>query len=131
MSLILDSSIVIDLERKYQPTIEKLMTLRKQYPSSARITFVTAFEINLGLLKKSIKNRNKGIEFLNKFPVLQTTIKTPLALAELKTKYEEKGVRLPLADLLIATLVKENQGILVTNDQDFNSIEEIKKIIIK
>ncbi len=54
---------------------------------------------------------------------MQTTKNTADRLVELKQKYE-----LPLADLLIAAQVIENNGILITKDNDFDKIKEIEKI---
>ncbi|MEK6915934.1 MAG: PIN domain-containing protein [Nanoarchaeota archaeon] len=60
---------------------------------------------------------------MERFNVLQTTKNTADRLVELKQKYE-----LPLADLLIAAQVIENNGILITKDNDFDKIKEIEKI---
>ena len=54
---------------------------------------------------------------------MQKTKNTADRLVELKQKYE-----LPLADLLIAAQVIENNGILITKDNDFDKIKEIEKI---
>ena len=51
-------------------------------------------------------------------------------MADLKYKYEKKGIVVPLADLIIASIAIENNAVLVTSDKDFEKIEELKKIII-
>ena len=125
MSLIFDTSILIDIDRGDKKTIAKIEELRKMYPAPATIGFISYFEFLLGLKNKSIKNKEKSKEFIEKFNVLQTTKNTADKLVELKQKYE-----LPLADLLIASQVLENNGILITKDNDFKAINEIEKIII-
>ncbi len=95
------------------------------YPIPATIGFIAYFEFLLGLKDKSVKNKEKSKEFIERFNVLQTTRNTADKLVELKQKYE-----LPLADLFIASQVMENNGVLVTKDKDFEQIKEINKIIL-
>ena len=56
--------------------------------------------------------------------------KTGETLSGLKRKYEKLGNIIPLADLMIASQVIENNLILVTLDKDFERIEEMNKIIL-
>ena len=130
MTLVLDTSILIDIERKEKKTIEKLRMLAATNPAPAKITFMTQCEFLLGIKEKSPKNKDFAIVFLNKFTVLQTTKTTANILSELKYSYDKKGVRLSLADSIIASLVIENNSTLVTKDKDFEKIEELKKIIL-
>lgn|SRR3989338_3499608 len=129
MSIVLDTSILIDLERKAPLTITKLETITTLYPSPAKITVISAFEFQLGIQRKTPKNKDKALSFLNNFVTLHTSDKTAAILANLKFKYDSQGVVVPLADILIAALVIENNMILVTRDKDFEKIEELKKII--
>jgi predicted nucleic acid-binding protein len=131
MTLILDTSILIDLEKGEKVTIEKLKNLAQLYPIPAEITFVTEFEFILGIKKRNPKNKEKALAFLNNFSVFHTTSKTASILANLKEKYDRKGLPLPLADLLISALAIENTRILVTKDKDFENIEELKKIVLR
>ena len=130
MTLVLDTSILIDIERREKRTIAALESLARIHPSPAKITFMNHFEFLLGIKEKSLKNKDVAREFLNKLSVMQTTKITGEILSELKQKYDQKGVRLSLADLIIASLVIENNHILVTKDKDFEKIDELKKIIL-
>ncbi|MBI3032711.1 type II toxin-antitoxin system VapC family toxin [Candidatus Woesearchaeota archaeon] len=130
MTLILDTSILIDLERKRKSTLERLSELCKNYPDTPKIAFITLFEILLGSKEKNKTNQQKCLEFVKQFTVLQTSTKTAPILAELKYKYDQKGIPLSLSDSLIAALAIENGLILVTKDKDFNNITEIRKIIL-
>ena len=125
MNLIFDTSILIDIERKNKETISKIEELKDMYPTQAKIGFISYFEFLLGLKDKSINNKEKSKEFIEKFNVLQTTKNTADNLVILKQKYE-----LPLADLLIASQTLENNGILITKDKDFEQIKEMNKIIL-
>lgn len=126
MSLILDTSIVIEIERGNREVIKRLEELRKLYPAPPKISFMTYFEFLYGLRKKSVKNREKSRAFLELFEVIQTTNTTAEFLVLLREKYG-----LSLTDLFIASQVMETNGVLVSKDGDFDKIEEIEKIVLE
>lgn len=123
--LIFDTSILIEIERNNLKIINKIDKLKNAYLTQTSISFISYYEFTLGLNNKNIKNREKSIEFIEKFNVLDITKNTTDFLIKLKKSYE-----LPLADLLIAAQTFENNAILITNDNDFKEINEIKKIIL-
>lgn len=129
MSLVFDTSILIDIERSDYNTINKIKLLAKEYPSPASITFITYYEFLRGLKIGKPKNYDKLIKFIDKFSMLRITKKTADILSEIKIKYDNKEITLSLADLLIASQIIENKLILVTKDKDFEKIEELNKII--
>ncbi|MFA4887609.1 MAG: type II toxin-antitoxin system VapC family toxin [Candidatus Nanoarchaeia archaeon] len=131
MTLVLDTSILIDLERAKEETIVQLKKIAEEYPAPARITFMSEFEFLFGINLEDVKKKDKAREFVNKFSTVQTTKRTASLLAELRRKYERKGVSFSLADLIIASLVIENNFILLTKDNDFSKIEELNKIILE
>lgn len=129
MILALDSSILIDLENGNKETIQKLRKLAEKHQNPACISFMSYFELYYGILNKIEKNKEKAYALLQKFPVLHTTEKTAKILAEMKREYEKKGVHFSLADLFIASQIKEHGLLLVTKDRHFEAIEDIQKII--
>ena len=129
MILALDSSILIELQNGNKDVIKKIQELKEVHQSISYIPFIVYFEVYGGILKKLERNQQEAYKFLQLFPLLQPTKKTAEILAELKKKYDELGEALPLADLMIASQVKEHNLLLVTKDTDFNKIQEIKKII--
>ncbi len=130
MTLVLDTSIVIELERGNQETIKEIKKVLKEYASPPSITFITYFEFLQGIIKRSPKNKEEAIVFLQRFAYINVTKKTAEILAELKIKYENKGITLPLADFLIIAQVREGNHLLITKDTHFKGIEEINKIIL-
>src|SRR3989338_4018965 len=130
MTLLLDTSILIDLERRWEPTLMKLRELSQLHPLPATITFRNWFEFELGIKERAVRNQEQALQFLSSFSVLNTTVKTAPILAELKHNYDRKGISLSLADLLIASLALENNVTVVSKDRDFEHIEEIKKVIL-
>ncbi len=123
--LILDTSIVIEIERGNKEIIKKLNGLKVMHPSPPKISFITYFEFIHGLRKKSLKNKEASMNFIKFFEIVQTTKETAEFLSDLKGKYE-----LSLTDLFIASHVIEGRGILVTRDKDFERITEINKIFL-
>jgi predicted nucleic acid-binding protein len=123
--LIFDTSVVIEIERKNQRIISKIEELKKQEPSNPKISFMTYFELLYGISRKLKYNKEKAERFIELFEIIHTTDITVKKLVELKKKYV-----LPIPDLFIAAQVFENNGLLVTKDKDFESIGEIKKIIL-
>jgi predicted nucleic acid-binding protein len=130
MSLVFDTSILIALERKEEQIIAKLEKLSETYMLTPYTTFLNLFEFLFGIKSKPPKNAKEAVAFVRRFDILNTTDKTPDLLADLKFKYDRKGMVLPFADLIIAALVIENEMVLVTKDRDFGKIEELNKEIV-
>jgi predicted nucleic acid-binding protein len=131
MTLLFDTSILIDLENNKPQIREKIRALAQLHPAPGVITFINEFEFLVGLKRKTPKNRIKSELFLRKFLIIQSSRDTGRILANLKDKYQKLGKLPALADLIIASIAIENNKILVTIDQDFKHIEELQKIIIE
>jgi predicted nucleic acid-binding protein len=129
MSLVFDTSILIELERKNPEIIKKISFLARDYPNYPQLSFMSYYEFIRGLKINKDKNYKKKLDFINKFSILKTSKKTAEILADLRIKYDKKGISLSLTDLFISAQVIENQLILVTKDKDFEKIDELKKII--
>lgn len=130
MTLLLDTSVLIEIQRKNKEVTKRLEELTSVHFQPASISFINYFEFYIGLSDKKIKNRQIMIEFVNRFNCLKASSLTAQILAELKSKYEKKGVIIGLADLIVASHAKENNMLLVTKDKTFEKIEEINKIIV-
>ena len=70
------------------------------------------------------------IDFINKFNCLKPSGITAQILAELRNKYEKKGIAIGLADLIVASTAKEHNMAVVTQDKIFEKIDEINKIVL-
>ena len=130
MTLLLDTSILIGIQKKDKEIIKKLGEIIKIHFQPSSISFINYFEFYCGLMEKNVKNKQIMIDFINKFNCLKASVMTAQILAELKHKYEKKGIVIGLADLIIASHAKENNMVLVTMDKTFEKIEEINKIIL-
>jgi len=130
MNLLLDASVLIAIQKRENKTISKLDELKKIYPQIACVSFINYFEFYYGLVENSTKNRENLIQFLNQFVFLKGSIETAQILAQLKKKYDKKGVVIGLADLITASHAKEHNLILITKDKVFEKIDDINKILI-
>lgn len=130
MTLVFDTSVIIDVENSESETIERLKELSKIHSAPGTVTFMNYLEFINGLHIKSIKNKEKSMIFIEMFHFLSPTKKTAVILSDLKRKYDNLGKSFSLSDLLIASQVIENNMVLVTRDKSFQEIEEMKKIIL-
>lgn len=130
MSLVFDTSVLIALQRKDEQVIAKLEELSKTYALTPYTTILNIFEFVLGIKLKPPRNAKESVAFVKRFDILNTTERTSELMADLKFKYDRKGLLLPIADLIITSLVIENDMVLVTRDRDFEKIEELHKEII-
>ena len=130
MTLLLDTSILIDIEKEKQSTIKQIDDLRKIHPHIPVISFITYFEMLEGILKRKEKHEGKELSFLNKFYCARSSKKTSEIAANLRVKYSSKGIQLPLADIFIAATAREHNLLLITKDAHFKDIEDINKIIL-
>ena len=130
MTLLVDTSILIAIQRDDERVIKKIEELKKAHFQPASISFINYFEFYYGLAGKNIKNRQIMIDFINKFNCLKSSSITAQILAELRNKYEKKGIVIGLADLIVASNAKEHNMTVVTQDKIFEKIEDINKIIL-
>ncbi len=122
MILILDTSVLIDIDNHQPKIAEKIATLRSQYPSlPIKISFMTYFEFYHGLRKKAPSALPRSLAFIELFKTLITTKETARLLSQLKHRHPTAT----LTDLFIAAQTLEHEGILITTDKDFQLIKEI------
>lgn len=127
--LVFDTSVIIALEREDRNIVGRLLELSKKHPGIPQASFISYFEFQMGIKNRMPKNQSRALEFLHNFRCLQATQKTSEILADLKYKYDKKGVVLSLADLIIASQVKEANAVLVTRDKTFRMLDDISKVV--
>jgi len=125
MSLLLDTSILIRQQRGDAVIKKELELLSKRFPATPSITFINVFEYLIGISLWA-KRKTEAARFLENFNIINTTEMTPEIMTSLKLNYDKKGSQFSLADLIIASLAIENNMVLVTSDEDFTNIEELK-----
>ena len=130
MTLLIDTSALIALEKGDKQIVSKFKEFVKAHPNMPFISFMTHVEFLIGIEKFSDIKKSKSKEYLNKFPVLHTTNKTSEWLSHLKHIYDKKGRQKSLTDLFIASQAIEHNLTLITRDKDFSDIDEVSKIVL-
>lgn len=130
MSLILDSSIIFQMEKGDKKIIELVESLSEKYSELPRISFMSLVEFLVGYEGHNLEKKVRAKEFIWKFPVLHTTNTTAFLLSSLKYKYTRLGKQKSITDLFIASQALEQDLTLATMDKDFADMSELKKIIL-
>ncbi len=130
MTLLLDSSVLFQIEKGDMKLLERVEALGKQHPGRPSISFMTLVEYLVGCESAPMEKKAQAQEFLWKFAVLHTTNATAWLLSSLKYRYTKKGKQKSITDLFIASQAVENNMLLVTLDKDFADIDEVKKVVL-
>jgi predicted nucleic acid-binding protein len=107
MGLILDSSVLIAAERQGQSARQMLAAIaRTQGNAEIAISVVTLIELAHGAVRTDTAERKARRqqfiqELLTALPVYPVSVAVALRVGQIDGENQAKGVRLPLADLLI------------------------------
>lgn len=120
--IIVDTNILIGVLRDNKQAVEKLESHNDQRLFT---TDINAFELYFGAYRSSQKETNlaqaKGI--LNSLSVLSTDEDSMEVAAEIAADLEEKGKKLEIKDVLIASIATVNGcSVLTENTDHFNRI---------
>lgn len=130
MSLIFDTSVLVNLERREPKSVEIVEKLQQKIGFKPYTTFFNHFEFILGVKRKFKKNSEKVEGFLDKFEILHTTDETSRIMSDLKYNYDKRGITISIPDLVVASMAIENNMTLVTSDKGFQNIKELKLELI-
>src|SRR3972149_2221644 len=108
--LILDSDIVIELERRNKDVLTALHKLRQEHPENLAITSAVYAEVYYGALAVPAKAA-KVTELLQAFDILNFDAKSAQKFSETKLFLEKSGNMVPIFDLLTAAIALENKSI--------------------
>ena len=129
MDYILDTSILIEIENDNKEIISKIA---KQTDKSSNL-FITYFgfcEYFYGHTKKNKKNKEKILERLEKYSLINTSKDSAIIFCETKNELIEKGNEIPVFDLLSASIAIDKEMTLITLDSHFKRLPRLKTIII-
>ena len=84
------------------------------------VTIITACELYFGAYNSQKKDRNIAAlnELFMQLKVIQTTSEVARNFGDIKARLEQEGRIINDADILIASIIIANNGILVTNNTD-------------
>ena len=124
--ILLDTDILIEIERKNEEVITKLSQVRTEYPGEIGITSAVYSEFLFGYLKKN-KKIPPDFDLLE---VIDFDKESARIFAEEKKELEQKGTPIPLFDLITASCALANGATVVTSDGHFKNVKRLKVIFI-
>lgn len=127
--LLLDTSVLIDVERGHKPTIERLGALRQEHPGKVAIAFATLAEFVHGALGRG-KRIERVLEELESYEVLEADAAVAIRWALLNHEMRRAGFVLTQFDLLIAAIAYESGALLVTRDKAFANIPGVDLLVL-
>lgn len=127
MNYFLDTNICIYFLKGKNEQIER--NLKKLNPNRIKIPSIVKAELLLGALKSKNpkKNRDTILDFLDPFEIMGFNDIESEIYSVIRSKLESKGLPIGPNDLIIASIVINNNGILVTNNErEFSRIQTLK-----
>jgi predicted nucleic acid-binding protein len=113
MGVILDSSVLISAERQGQNARQMLSAVfRKTGDTEVALSVITLLELAHGAARADTRERKlKREQFIHELitalPIHPVTTTIALSVGQIDDASQAKGIRLPLADLLIAVTALE------------------------
>jgi tRNA(fMet)-specific endonuclease VapC len=123
---LLDTNIIIDLLKGQQSIADEINKSKQVY------TPVFALgELYLGAENSNRKKYhiNQITDFLKIAPVLNTSDNTAIIYGNIKSFLKRKGTPIPENDIWIAALAMEHKLPIVTRDNHFKNLPDIKMIV--
>lgn len=121
-SAVLDTSILIAGETGHRLEAERL-------PEQTTVSVVTIAELHAGVLAApdtaTRSRRLATLEAASAVEALPVTVEAARRWAELRVRLAEEGRRAKVNDLWIAAVALANNMDVVTQDDDFDVIEEV------
>lgn len=123
----LDTNICIYFLKGVYPAIQEKM--QNLHPPQIKIPSIVAAELLYGATKSIRKKENlENVQkFLIPFEIIPFETQAAETYAEIRSVTEAKGISIGPNDLIIASIVMANEGILVTNNtKEFGRIKNLK-----
>lgn len=126
MKYILDSDTLIYFLKGQSTVVEKMAETPEKLLAT---TIINHAELMFGALysEKKEQNLKKVTAFLKAIPILDFSCAASIIFAEQKALLKKQGAIIADMDLMIASIVLANDGILVTNNtKHFKRIKKLK-----
>jgi len=130
MDFLLDTSVLIEVENNNKKVIDEITNLIADYDSNFFISFFTFCEFYSGSINKSDKNKEKTVQMLDDYGLLNTSKKIALLSCEIKNKLKKSGRTIPEFDIFIGAMAIENRLPIITLDRHFKLISDLNAIVI-
>ncbi len=124
--ILLDTDILVEIERNNEEVITKLSQVRAEYPGEVSITSAVYSEFLFGYLKKN-KQIPSDFDLLE---VIDFDKESAKIFAEKKKELEQQGTPIPSFDLITASCALANGATVVTSDSHFKNVKGLKVVFI-
>jgi|SRR3989338_2808922 len=125
--IVLDSDVLIEIERGSSHVRSKLARLRSEHPENLAITSAVYAELLFGLLKR----KKWPPAHLQSFDVLEFDKASAEIFARKKAELERKGTPIPIFDLLTASCVMAHDALLVSFDRHFAAVSGLRTLLLE
>lgn len=126
---VLDTSFLVDLMRGEEEALDALARIEEEYRDLST-TVINLLELFRGayLSERREENIAKVMEIVENFDAIGIAWDTYPIYGTLSAALKEKGISVNEFDVVIAALVLETDGIIVTRDQHFRNIPGLEVI---
>lgn len=126
---VLDTSFLVDLMREDREALDALARIEEEY-HNLTTTVVNLLELFRGayLSERREENSAKVLKIVETLDVIGFAWETYPIYGTLSATLKERGISVNEFDVVIAALVLETDGIIVTRDQHFKSIPGLEVI---
>ena len=129
MSFVIDTSVLIEIEKKNKTVLSRLEELEIE-KGNIYITSPSYTEFCFGLIGLSREKFSMQMARLDNYELLNTSKNSSKLLAEIKHYLSKKGFMIPVFDLIIASIALDCKMPLVTLDEHFKRIPELDVVLI-
>ena len=102
MHYILDTSALIEIENGNNEIVSSILELTGQNKVQMFVTYFGFCEYFYGHIRKDDKNRERVLERLAKYKLINTSRESAILFCNLRNKLKEEGKDIPMFDLLSA-----------------------------
>ncbi len=131
MGYLIDTNVLIEIEYDNKEIIQQIEEFQRVNKDNLFISIFTFSEFYYGILRKSPKNKEKLVERLNDFGLINTSKKSGIIFCEILSQLKDAGKIIPQFDAFIAALAIENDLTLITLDEHFKLVPNLKVILLK
>ena len=131
MNYLLDTNILIEIENDNLKIIKELEQIKLAGTGKLFISIFSFSEFFYGIVRKNLKNKEKILERLKEYELINTTKESGILFCEILSKLKDAGKIVPQFDAFIAALAIENDLTLITRDEHFKEIPTLKMILLK
>ncbi|HLD85353.1 MAG TPA: type II toxin-antitoxin system VapC family toxin, partial [archaeon] len=103
-----------------------LEKLRKEHTDNLAITSAVYAEFYFGLMPLEIEKREKEINSIEHYNILDFDKHSAAKFAEIRYKLKKTGQPIPIFDMITAAICLRHGSTLVTNDSHYKNVEGLK-----